>query len=245
MKRLLTICVVTGCLVFAVFPNTAIASDRTITFTNAEGEGAANDLHIIFQQSTTITGKGTFGSNRVGSNDQIHNLWGGTVNGGASTTIIMTTSKKNLKISSWWWTTGGDSENDGDRLGDKHTDNKTSNMIFTGDTATGDGEVLVNINDTDHLFATIAGYTATQTASAFDAFVDGIVDGAFALIHHDLTTPNTVFIAGNLLGDPTTNLKVSLVTPDSTQGREIVEIPEPATMMLLGLGSLIFRKRQS
>jgi hypothetical protein len=228
---------------------TTITSDatRTITFTNTEvnsdGTAAnANDLHVIFNQPTIVTSN-PFGNDRTSATaPDVHNFWGMTVAGGkagASVTLAFSSDMLDLTIKNWWWTTGGTATSDGTQLGATKNDNGGTILSFLDGTATGNGDVNVQINGASHVFATTAGFTAMQSATAFDQFLTGLTTDGFSLVDAVLTAPSTVEAVGNLQGDPATELNISILSQDSSQTvllEPLSVVPEPSSVVLLGIG---------
>jgi hypothetical protein len=215
-------------------------STRTITFTNASGS-TADDLHIVFSQSTTVT-TNPFGNDRVNdpASNKTHNFWGMSVaNTTGMVTLAFSTNAIDLTIAQWWWTTGGNATTNGTQVGKTNKDTGGTTLSFLGPPATGDGALLVQINGTNNTFTTTAGFTATQEAAALELFLGGLQVSGFPLINVTMPTSNTDNFVGNLLGDPTTELNVSVLSQDSTQQILLApfpQVPEPGTFLLLGFG---------
>lgn len=224
-------------------------STRTIKFTNKTNAGV-DDLHIDFSKGPVTVTANPFGSDRVATGtgpnqDRQHNFWGMTVAADGSVTLSFSSPIENLTIQQWYWTLGGTAINDGISKGKDGnplhpgTDTFGTTLSFLDGPATGDGVILVAINGQDHDFTTTAGFTAAQTASAFDSFLDGLEDNGFALVNSVLLDSTTDQFEGNLLGDSSTELFVDLLHQDSTEPMVLTAtIPEPGSSLLLGCGLL-------
>jgi hypothetical protein len=157
------------------------ASTRTIKFTNKAGQDV-DDLHIIFSNKTSVT-TNPFGNDKTPApNDAVHNFWGETVKADESITLAFSSVFETLTIGEWWWTKGGNARQNGERKGDKKKDDGGTDLSFLDEPATGDGAVLVTIGGTGHTFRSTAGFSAAQSATAFDHFLAGLDDNGFALI---------------------------------------------------------------
>ncbi len=212
----------------------AVAAVRVMQFVNDTGK-PADDLHIQFKEGVTIDfttiEPGTnpskpytrpFNSERGTDGGTTHNLYNGTV-AAAGTAQVRATAPNSptITISQWWWTEDGNSQNDGTKIvpnqggtnGGKEPDKKST---FSG-TATGNGQILVLVNDSNNFFQTTAGHSAEQSAAAFQTFLNGLSSGGFALVHSAIYTPDSVRFAGNVLGDPNKELIATVQTQDSTQ----------------------------
>ena len=222
----------------------ALASERDIKFTNKSGQDA-NDLHIVFSQHTTVKSKGDWaGDKSTGSNDTTHNFYGTTVKADDTAAKITLTSTVNtLTIGKWWLTTGGTANMDGTQIGPTNTDTGGATLSFLGP-ASGDGVIAVAINGLAHEFDTVAGDTAEQSVLSFDTFMNSLVDGTFQLINSTLVSPTSDTYVGNLLGDPATELNVSVLRADTTQEFLFSPIPEPSSLIggAAGIAGLVLRR---
>ena len=235
MKQLTRVLCFSTMLVLGV---NSYASTRTINFTNTTGE-TVDDLHIVFSNKTTIT-TNPFGNDRTpAANDVKHNLWGKDVENNKSVTVAMSSTFENLTIGKWWWTKGGDARKDGTRVGPEETDTGGTDLSFLGNDATGNGQLAVLIGGNEYLFDTTEGFTALDTAVAFNNFLGSLNDSGFGLVNSGLTGATTTRFVGNLLGDPSTELRFEIRRQDSTltaQATPIPEVPEPASLLLIGSG---------
>jgi hypothetical protein len=215
-----------------------IDSTRTIKFTNKSGSDA-DDLHVIFTNSTTVT-TNPFGNDRISdpATNKIHNFWGMGVAQNKDVTLAFSSPATNLTIAQWWWTSGGNATTDGTRVGNINKDTGGTELSFIGPPATGNGALLVQINGINNTFTTSAGFTAVQEALALEGFLSALQDAGFALIN--VTMPSSISddFVGNLLGDPATELNVSVLHEDSTLAflLEPFPAPEPSTLLLLSVG---------
>jgi len=175
------------------------ASTRTITITNAEDTGA-NDLHIDFTDKTSVTSN-PFGNDRSSEPDsKDNNFWGLSVSPKPANpnkgqidhvTLSFSSIAQDLTMANWWWTLGGDATTNGNMVGKTHKDTGGTELSFLNGPATGDGAILVTIDGMSNVFDTTAGFTAAQSASAFDGFLDALIGGGFSLINSTLASPTT------------------------------------------------------
>lgn len=127
----------------------------------------------------------------------------------------------------------------GTQKGTTKKDTNGTSLSFLNGPASGDGQVLVSINAADYIFTSVAGFSAAQSAIAFDSFLKAIDVNGFALINSTLIDSITDQFVGNLLGDPATELSVQILHQDSTQPFDLTplsSVPEPSTLVLLGCG---------
>jgi hypothetical protein len=220
----------------------ALGIPRTIEFKNTTGQ-QVDDMHFSFSTPTQLTDQDGFAGATMPGLNTI-NLFGSAGIANNGTVTVKFTADKKVHINSWWWTTGGTASQQGQRIGPEKHDTGGRQLSFLGGAATGNGTVNVKINASDNIFTLTAGNSPHDSALAFEAFVEGLVEDSFSLIHSSLLDDTTVEFFGNLLGDPNTELNAQLLALDSTQGLELIDVPEtvtepvpePATLVLLGSG---------
>jgi len=203
-------------LVIALAP-AAQACRENIKFKNKTGV-TVNDLHIEFNRGVDVTDAGAFGDNSGQNGNGSHDLSGGSVANGDSTEIDVTSEPcDNIKIKRWWWTV------DGEPTGGKKIGEPIASVQAGGGNAAGGGLIRVRIDAVNHHFNTQPGAPPNATMAQFNAFLASILDDETRpLIHVTFQSPATVAFAGNVLGDPASELVVELLAQDP--GQEITVI---------------------
>ncbi len=212
------------------------AGDREIRFDNNTGQ-ACDDLHIETKQGVTITEKAPFTGSRGVNGGSKHNLHGGTVANGGSATVKFTSGSPDITIKKWWWTSGGNSQRDGARVGDVKGDDGGAVLSCTGGPSAGDGQILVSIDHLARIFQTQRGAPPDLTIAMFQRFCESFYDFSreMSLIHETLLDPFSLEVLGNVLGDPSTQLQVQILRPDSMQQMQLLPVEPGLELRLDGV----------
>lgn len=217
----------TGSAALLFNPATAEAGRRVIQFRNDEKDKNGNpidvdDLHIRIHNGGTIVFDNNattpFNSERGRDGGKDHNLYNGTVPGGGTATVTITTNGDDVILDEWWWTLGGNARGNGDKVGQSKKDDGGAVLACYGGPAWGDGQILVSIGAMQNVFLTTPGAPPEITAMEFENFLGQFIgDNNFDYIQSRLVSPTEVLYTGNLQGDPTQNLMVEVLHPDSGQ----------------------------
>ena len=217
MKNLLIKSIIIFGVIFGGFITNLSATVRTITFENKEGV-AVDDLHIVFKNAATVWDNSqphTFNSERHDANNKSHNFYGTSIPANGSATLTFNLPIGDIEITEWWWTQGGTAFVDGTRKGDIKKDSGKSTLSWAPHTATGDGVLAVSIGGVTHNFNSSAGFTTSQTIASLTSFLNtDFMMGSFYISQNN---PEEILLAGNLLGDPSYELNLSIISQDSTQ----------------------------
>ena len=207
--------------------NSAIGARRMITFKNETGK-VVDDLHIELRNGAKIIWDNTtpFDSEIGVDGGGSHNLYNGTVDPDDTAEVTLHSNSNNILIRKWWWTKGGNAQKNGARVGDIEGDDGSSNLSFFGGPAKGDGAILVSIGNFENVFSTTSGFSAIETANAFNGFLQDFDDRGFSLIHSGQEVENSVVFMSNLLsGDFVAGLHAEVLRHDSAQEFSLNQIP--------------------
>ena len=211
----------------ATAPTVATAAHRIIEFENKTGrDDPVDDLHIETTLGSTITGRGPFEEERGANGGKKHNLYAGQVAKNGKAKITIDSDFAEIKIKRWWWTLGGNALADGDRVGREHVDDDDGGRVLAmvgPGTSLGTGEVLVAIAGVRDVFQVAPGRTPTEVVSDFERFLDErFWDDEFDLVYSHRRGGGSIYVAGNVVGDPETSLELAIVEPDPGVGLRLL-----------------------